>query len=1087
MSIRCCLTMDPLRNIFKATNPEVQMRKRVTTAAFLAVLLVTPVFAFSMPKPAATKESKTASVVDTSYLSTMKWRLVGPFRGGRAVAVAGDPSNPLVFYFGSVDGGVWKTTDAGADWSNISDKYFKNSSIGAIAVAPSDPNVIYVGTGESDLRGDVTYGEGMYKSEDAGKTWSFTGLAETRHIAGIRIDPKNPDVVYVAAFGRAFGPNKERGVYKSIDGGKTWENVLFVNDSTGAIDLAMDPANSRILYAAMWQAQRMPWGFNSGGKGSGLYKSTDSGETWKNITDNKGFPKGIIGRIGIAVSPANPDRVWASVEAEEGGIYRSDNAGETWEYVNHDRDLRTRPWYFSRIVADPKNENTLYDLNVEFFKSIDGGAKFKRIGVPHGDNHDMWIDPNNADRMIAANDGGATVSLDGGKSWSTLDNQPTAQFYHVETDSHSPYRILGAQQDNSTVSILSRSDRGVITNEDFYDVGGGESGYIAVPPNDPNTIYAGSYGGLITRFDPRTMQRKVVSPWPDNPLGRAANATKYRFQWTFPIVIPENEPNAIYAAANVLFKSTDRGDSWSVISPDLTRADSATMVSSGGPITKDNTSVEYYGTIFAFAESPVKTGVLWAGSDDGLVHVSTDGGATWKNVTPKELPQQALISIIEPSHFDAGTAYVAATRYKFDDEHPYIYMTTDYGKSWKKITNGIPENDFTRVVRQDPVDKNILYAGTETHVYVSFNDGQDWQLLSNDLPIVAIHDLEVHGNNLIAATHGRAFWVLDDLSYLRQLGEGHSYESKILFASQPAIRFDGGRPAFKAPGYGENPPNGPMINFYLKSLPDSMSLSILDAAGALVKTFKGETKKPKAAEGSEETGPFSRGEQNSIKAEKGANRFVWNMRYPDPHKIKGAIVWGSTSGPLAAPGKYYAELNIDGKSYREPFELVKDPRVSATQQDFEKQFQLAAKIRDKMSQITDAVDKIHEIDGQLEGQMGRVKGTSYAGSVDSVAKKISAKLKAVEGELYQFRSHALEDPLNFPLETYEKLGSLMSNVESADAAPTVQAGQVYDELAAKADADISKVNDIIGTDLASFNKMVESLNVPAVIVKPAKD
>ncbi len=1063
------------------------MYKHGRCAAFLAASLSAIVLVFSAPRFAAAKEARTGAAVDTSYLSTMKWRLVGPFRGGRAVAVAGDPSTPLIFYFGSVDGGVWKTTDAGADWTNISDKYFKNSSIGAISVAPSDPNVIYVGTGESDLRGDLTYGEGMYKSVDAGKTWSFAGLAETRHIARIQVDPKNPDVVYVAAFGRAFGPNKERGVYKSVDGGKTWKNVLFVNDSTGAIDLAMDPANPRILYAAMWQAQRMPWGFTSGGKGSGLYKSTDSGETWKNISENKGLPKGVIGRMGIAISPANPDRVWASVEAEEGGMYRSDNAGETWEYVSHDRDLRTRPWYFSRIVADPMNENTLYVLNVEFFKSIDGGMKYERVRVPHGDNHDMWIDPKNPDRMIEANDGGATVSMDGGKSWSTLDNQPTAQFYHVETDNRFPYRILGAQQDNSTVSIASRSDRGVITEKDYYSVGGGESGYIAVPPNDPYTVYAGSYGGLITRYDTRMTQTKVVSPWPDNPLGRAANDTKYRFQWTFPIVIPENEPNAIYAAANVLFKSTDRGDSWSVISPDLTRADSATMESSGGPITKDNTSVEYYGTIFAFAESPVKTGVLWVGSDDGLVHVSTDAGKTWQNVTPKELPQQALISIIEPSHFDAGTAYVAATRYKFDDDHPYIYMTTDYGKSWKKITNGIPENDFTRVVREDPVERNILYAGTETHVYVSFNDGQNWQLLSNDLPIVAIHDLEVHGNDLIAATHGRSFWVLGDLSYLRQLGEGKSYESKVLFASSPAIRFDGGMPAFKAPGYGENPPNGPMIDFYIKSVPDSLTLSILDSAGTLVKSLKGETGKSKPEGGNEQMNPFRRGEQNSVKVEKGANRFVWNMRYDDPHKIKGAIVWGSTSGPLAAPGNYFAELKVDGKTYKEPFEIVKDPRVSATQEDFESQFKLAKKIRDKMSEITDAVDKIHEIENQLDGQAARVKGMSYAESVDSAAKKINAKLKAIEGHLYQFRSHALEDPLNFPLETYEKLGSLMAYVESADAAPTVQDAQVYADLAANADSEIAKLNDVIGTDVASFNKLVDTLNIPALIVKPSKD
>ncbi len=1050
------------------------------------VLLCALIFSLSTSFASASRDSKTHAVVDTSYLSTMKWRLIGPFRGGRAVAVAGDPTNQMVFYFGAVDGGVWKTNDAGAHWKNISDKFFKNSSIGAIEVAPSDPNVIYVGTGESDLRGDVTYGEGMYKSDDAGKTWKSIGLAETRHIARIQIDPKNPDIVYVVAFGRAFGPNNERGVYKSEDGGKTWKKVLFVNDSTGAIDLAMDPGNSRILYTAMWQAERMPWGFTSGGAGSGIYKSTDSGETWKNISENKGLPSGILGRIGIAISPVKPDRVWATIEAKDGGVYRSDDGGETWQYLNHDRDIRTRPWYFSRIAADTKNENTVYLLNVGFYKSIDGGEKFKPIRLPHGDNHDLWIDPNDSQRMIEANDGGATISLDGGKSWSTLDNQPTAQFYHVETDNQFPYRIYGAQQDNSTVSIPSRSDRGVITQEDWYPVGGGESGYIAVPPNDPSIVYAGSYGGLITRYDRKTKQVKNVSPWPDNPLGRGADDVKYRFQWTFPIVISPRDPNTIYAGANVVFKSTDRGDSWSIISPDLTRADSTKMVSSGGPITKDNTSVEYYGTIFAFAESPVKAGVLWAGSDDGLVHVSTDDGKTWKDVTPKELPQPALISIIEPSHFDAGTAYAAATRYKVDDEHPYIYVTTDYGRTWRKITDGIPEDDFTRVVREDPVQKNLLYAGTETHVYVSFNGGEAWQLLSSDLPIVATHDLAVHGNDLIAATHGRSFWILDDLSYLRQLTEKLPDESGVLFAPQNTIRFHAGMPAFKAPGYGENPPNGPMIDFYLKDSPDSLSLSILDSSGSVVKTFKGEIEKSKSEKGKVKTVSSSKNE-DTIAVKKGANRFVWNMRYPDPHKIKGAVVWGSTSGPLAPPGKYYVELKVYGKTYKQPFEIEKDPRVPVSQENFERQFKLSSQIRNKMSEITDAVDRIEAIDGQLEKEMDQVKGQSYTSAVDSAARKITEKLETIKGHLYQFRSKAAEDPLNYPFELYEKLGSLQSAVSEADGAPTKQDEEVYNELASKSDEQISQLNEMIKTDVASFNKMIRDLNVPAVIVKPAGD
>ncbi len=1059
--------------------------RRLPTILLLS--LITLMFTWVNLFARDSKNAGARAIVDTSHLTIMKWRLIGPFRGGRSVAVAGDPTNPLVFYFGAVDGGVWKTTDAGATWRCISDKYFKNSSIGAIDVAPSDHNVIYVGTGESDPRGDLTYGEGMYRSNNAGKTWKFIGLADTRHIARIQIDPGNADIVYVAAFGRAFGPNSERGVYKSEDGGKTWKRVLFVNDSTGAIDLALNPDNPRILYAAMWQAERTPWGFTSGGDGSGIYKSTDSGESWKNISRNEGLPSGLLGRIGLAISPANPERVWAEVEAKAGGIYRSDDGGGTWEYLNGDRDLRTRPWYFSRIVADPKNENIVYLLNVSFFKSIDGGKSFKRLGVPHGDNHDLWIAPNDPERMIEANDGGATVSLNGGKSWSTLNNQPTAQFYHVVTDNSFPYRVYGAQQDNSTVAILSRSDRWVITKQDFYSVGGGESGYIAVSPTNPDIVYAGSYGGLITRYNRKDRQVRDVSPWPNNPLGRAAKAVKYRFQWTFPIVIPKIEPNAIYTAANVLFKSTDQGNSWTVISPDLTRADSSRMVSSGGPITKDNTSVEYYGTIFAFAESPVKKGVLWAGSDDGLIHVSTDGGTTWKDATPKELPQPALISIIEPSHFDPGTAFVAATRYKVDDEHPYIYMTTDYGRTWKKITDGIPDNDFTRVVRQDPVQRNLLYAGTETHAYVSFNEGRDWQLLDKGLPIVSVRDLAVHKNDLIAATHGRSFWILDDLSYLRQLAENPSDQNRVLYKPQVAIRFHGGGYSPRIPGYGQNPPDGPMIDFYLKNVPDSLTLSILDSSGNVVKSFAGVMKNSGSKKKHKGKRAPSAPKRNPISVKKGANRFVWDMHYPDPHRIKGAVVWGSTGGAMAPPGQYYVELKVNDKSYKEPFEIVKDPRVSATQQDFEEQFKLSSKIRDKMSEITDAVNKIHAIDTQLDNVREQVKGQHYATEVDSAVGKITGKLKRVEGHLYQFRSKAAEDPLNFPLETYERLGSLQSAVSGADAAPTKQDQTVYNVLASKADNQISRLSKIVDTDVANFNEIVKRLNVPAVIVKPASD
>ena len=653
-------------------------------------------------------------------LHALEWRCIGPYRGGRVVAVAGDPVNAAVFYFGACAGGIWKTTDAGTYWENISDAYLPTAAVGAIAVADSDPNVIYVGMGECCIRGDVSHGDGVYRSTDAGKTWMHLGLADTRHIARVRIHPTNPDVVYVAALGHAYGPNNQRGVFRSADGGKTWDHILFRSDKAGAIDLSLDPHNPRILYAAIWEAQRTPWSLTSGGPDSSLYQSTDGGETWTELTNNPGLPAGLKGRIGVAVSPARPGRVWALVEAEDGALFRSDDGGATWQRLSEERNLRLRFWYYGHVFADPQDPDTVYVLNIQAWKSVDGGRTFAQMTTPHGDNHDLWIDPRHPQRMIEGNDGGACVSFNGGASWSTIYNQPTAQFYHVATDTRFPYRVYGTQQDNTAICVPSRSEKGAILSSQCYPVGSSESGYIAVRPDNPNLVYSGAIGsapgggGVMLRYDHATEQVRIITVWPEIYGGWGAKDLKYRFQWTYPIVLSPHDPNILYAAGNVLFRSADEGMSWKAISPDLTRQDVSKLEPSGGPINKDTTGAEHYCTIFAFAESPHQPGVFWVGSDDGLIHLSRNDGETWDNVTPKELPEWALISMIEVSPHDPATAYVAATRYKLDDVQPYLYKTHDYGQTWQRITAGIPAHDFTRVIREDPARRGLLYAGTET-------------------------------------------------------------------------------------------------------------------------------------------------------------------------------------------------------------------------------------------------------------------------------------------------------------------------------------------------------------------------------------
>jgi photosystem II stability/assembly factor-like uncharacterized protein len=824
----------------------------------LAALLLggSPAFA---QKEKGGKGSKEASKhpYDEKLFESLTWREVGPYRGGRSAAVTGVPSQPNVYYFGSTGGGVWKTTDSGISWKNVSDGFF-GGSIGAVAVAASDPNVVYVGGGEKTVRGNVSHGEGMWKSTDAGATWKHVGLPDSRHIPRVRVHPTNPDLVYAAVLGHLFGPNEERGVYRSRDGGRSWQRVLFANRDAGAVDLILDPGNPRILYASTWRVRRTPYSLESGGPGSALWKSTDGGDNWTELSVNAGFPKGTLGIIGITVSPSNPRNLYALVEAEAGGLFRSRDGGATWTLTSDSRDLRQRAWYYTRLNADPADEDTVYVLNVDFLRSKDGGKSFTEIPVPHGDNHDLWIAPDDPRRMIQSNDGGANVSTDAGVTWTGQDNQPTAQFYRVSADDDFPYRLLGGQQDNSTVRIRSRSFGPGIGPSDWEPTAGGESGYVVAQPGKPDVVFGGSYGGFLTRVDHETGEVRDVNPWPDNPMGWGAAELKYRFQWNFPILFSPHAPHPLYAAAQVLFRSDDGGASWQPISPDLTRNDKSRQGPSGGPITKDNTSVEYYATIFAVAESPLQAGLIWAGSDDGLVHLTRDGGKNWTDVTPKGLPEWIQVNAIEASPFEPGAAYVAATMYKSDDFRPYLYKTTDFGATWTRINDGIADDHFTRVVRADPGRRGLLYAGTERGLYVSFDDGKRWQPFQRNLPIVPVTDLLVEQGDLIAATQGRGFWILDDLALVHQLDPALAAKERTkgagavhLFTPEPARRlpaFGRGAPSSQ----GTNPPNGVVFHYRLGELaPETkVKLEILGPPGtepAVIRAFEGKVEPPKAA------------------------------------------------------------------------------------------------------------------------------------------------------------------------------------------------------------------------------------------------
>jgi photosystem II stability/assembly factor-like uncharacterized protein len=1027
--------------------------------------------------------------IDPKTYAGMKWRLIGPFRGGRALAVTGVIGQPNTYYFGAVSGGVWKTTDGGITWDPLFDKQ-SVSSIGAIAVADSDPNVIYVGTGEACIRGNISYGDGMYKTLDAGKTWSNVGLKDSRHIGAIIVHPSNPDVVFVAALGHSYGPNDERGIFRTRDGGKTWEKVLYVNDRTGAIDVVFDPQNPHVLFAAMWAGYRTPWSLNSGGEQSGLYRSSDDGTTWKRLTGN-GLPAGPLGRIAVSVSGSDSNIVYALIEANKGGLFRSEDGGDHWSLVNDDRRFRQRAWYFTHAWADPKSPHTVYIANTGLFRSIDGGKTFDRLPAPHGDHHGLWIDPNNPNRMINANDGGATITIDGGKNWSTQYNQPTAQFYHVVADNDFPYRLYGAQQDNTTVGILTRSDRGYIDRGDWDDVGGGESGYIAVDPRDSNIVYAGSYFGYITRYNRRDYQAQNVQQWPDDPDGHNASGLKYRYTWTMPIVFSPHNPNVLYNAAQCVFRSSDSGHSWQTISPDLTRNDKSKQQDSGGPITKDQASVEFYDLVFTVAESPKEEeGVIWAGTDDGLIQLTRDDGKTWNNVTPKAVPEWSLVSLIEPSHFDAGTAYVAVDAHKLDNHKPYIFKTDDFGKSWTQINAGIPDGAYVHAVREDPVRKGLLFAGTETGIYVSFDDGLHWQSLQLNLPTSPVHDMVIHGNDLAVATHGRAFWILDDISPLRQADASLVGSDAHLFVPAPAVRSRMGRVRRRRNAIGENPPNGAILYYYLKDEPqEPIKLEVLDGTGKVIRTLSSEEKKDDSRQAEWDRDDA----EDYIPAKAGLNVFAWDLRYAEPVKIPKAVYdEGEPVGPLVLPGSYQVRLTVGGKTTSQHVSVSMDPRVKTSAEDLQKQFDLMLKLRDRQDAMNKAVFALRDLRNQLlalekrltplEPAKADTKGQAKNPLIEQSA-ALRKQLGSIEDELINANATASEDELHFPTKLNSKFGYLDAAVDSADAAPTAGELAVFEELDGQLETQLARWNAVSSKDLPALNEALRNANTAIVAVQ----
>ena len=1074
-----------------------------SAAVFLALAVGTAPMAAQPPaRPAATTVSRS----DTTIFGALQWRNIGPVRGGRSIAVAGSSSRPFEYYFGATGGGLWKTADGGTTWEPVTDGQITSSSVGAVAVCEANPDIVYIGTGEVQLRGNIMQGDGLYKSTDAGKTWRHMGLRETQNIARVRVHPTDCNQVLVAAFGHHGAENPERGIFRSTDGGTTWARTLFRDAKSGGVDLVIDPKNPNTVYAALWEAWRKPWGMSSGGPGSGLFKSTDGGRNWTELSRNPGLPRGMLGKIGVAVSPVDANRVWAIIEADSGGVFRSDDGGRTWTLTNDERKLRQRAFYYTRIYADPTQRDRVYVLNTGMYRSDDAGKTFNtQLRPPHGDQHDLWIASNDNQRMINANDGGGNVSVNGGETWTEQD-YPTAQMYRLALTAHTPPFACGGQQDNSTACVptgqgwehLSAAENGV-----FFAAAGGESGYVAPHPTNPNIYFAGSYGGTLDRFDYSTGQARAVNVWPDNPMGYSASDIKERFQWTFPIVFSPKDPNVLYTSSQHVWRSTNEGESWERISPDLTRADPKTMGPSGGPITLDQTGVETYATIFTLAPSPLDANLIWTGSDDGLIHVTRDGGKNWTKVGPPDMPEYMRIGTVEASPHKAGTAYVAGNRYLLDDFTPYLYRTDDYGRTWTRITAGIPTGDFLRSVREDVVRPGMLYAATERGVFVSWNNGQSWRSLALNLPVTQVSDIAVTRDDLVISTHGRSFWVLPDIAALRQLGDAVRVTEATatpakpvhLFAPSPAIR-------------GIDP--GVTVDYYLQRPARSLTLEFLDGSGRVIRSFAARPPGRTAARSDSarsdsaraNAAPADAARTDSIRTDSvraatapapttgpggggptptnrvGINRFVWDLRYPGFTDFPGMILWAArNAGPVAVPGRYQVRLVADGETMTQPFEIQLDPRVKdVTVADLQKRFDLAIQIRDRVSQANEAVIAIRNIKSQVDE---RIK-TANRPDVTRAGESLKQNISAVEGELYQVRNRSSQDPLNYPIKLNNKIAALIGVVESAEAPPTAQSHEVFRDLSAQLNAQLTKLNDVYGRDLESLNRLLRQHGLPQI-------
>ena len=1052
---------------------------------FLLILIFSTNISFSQ----RTKTKSTTISYPESIYNSVKWRLVGPFRGGRAGTVSGVIGNNNLYYMGTAGGGVWKTEDAGNSWECISDGYF-GGSIGSVSVSESDPNIIYVGEGEQTLRGNVSSGKGAWKSTDAGKSWSFIGLENTEHISRIRIHPKNPDIVYFAAIGNLWKPNKERGLYKSIDGGKSWKKILYVSDKAGVGDIILDPNNPRIIYASTWEMKRNGYRMDSGGPDSKIFRSYDGGETWTNISKHKGLPGFPWGIIGITISPVNSNRIWIMIEADNGGLFRSDDAGETWEKVNSNRALRQRAWYYTRIYADTQNEDKIYVLNVSYGVSTDGGKTFKLKYAPHGDHHDLWIDPNNNNRMVIADDGGAQVSNDGGENWTTYFNQPTAQFYRVTTDNSFPYRIYGAQQDNSTIRISHRSSGGSITERDWESTAGGESAHLAPDPNNNDIVYGGTYKGYMMRKDHSINQTRSVNVWPDNPAGSGVEVMKYRFNWNFPVIFSPHDSKKLYAGSNYLHQTTNEGQSWEVISPDLTRGLPETMKSSGGLITQDNTGAEFYANIFVIQESAREKGVIWVGSDDGLIHISKDNGSSWMNVTPPESlsPKLNMINSIDVSPFKDGTAYVAATSYKFGDYTPYLYKTSNYGETWELITNGINSNYYTRVIRSDKVIEGLLYAGTEWGMFISFDDGNSWQSFQLNLPITSIRDLQVKENDLIAATHGRSFWMIDDLTPLQQLNKEITNKNFYLFKPDKSYRMhqSGGWGRVNTKLVGENHPNGVIINYYIKNLKenDKVRIDILDSKNKIIQSYS--NKSLKDDNKNNESKPVLSNTQDidyaltgmvtkSLDVKSGGNRLIWDMRYPGFTSFEGMVLYSSPNvGPKAVPGSYKVKMYYNNEIIDQDFVIVKDPRVSNTLDDYNKQFNFLIDVRNEVSRANQAIIDIRKGRENLNFIKKQINDNDQ---LINLINEFDQKITKVENNIHMTKNKSRQDPLNYGIRINNRLAFLMADSQRGDYPPTDQALEFFIEIKKELNSELINLNKILLEYTEIINRQIEENNI----------